>query len=170
MFIGHVDCGFHTVGQDNELRRSAVVMAAKVHDVYRSHSGRTLAKKSDESKGVGFGGATGIGAVTHFEYLYPFFIGLCFFSRSNIASPRQAIPATRRIKSVGVGSTFWIKRRSSTPYLYPRANNLVNVSTKKLNNGWDLRLCFRRRNNIASTRQATATTARIESMTFTFYL
>jgi hypothetical protein len=170
MFPSHLDGRFHIVCQHNELRRTAVVMGAKAPMYTLATAGRKIAKKLGKSKAGRLRRCYGIGAVTHFEYLYPFFIGLCFFSRSNIASPRQAIPATRRIKSVGVGSTFWIKRRSSTPYLYPRANNLVNVSTKKLNNGWDLRLCFRRRNNIASTRQATATTARIESMTFTFYL
>jgi len=141
----------------------------------RSHSGRENSEKaSGEQEGLGFGGAAGFGAVTHCESLFPFFIGLCLGSRNNIASPRQTIPATIRIKSVRAVSTFWIKRIRSHPYLYPRANNLVNLSSTELKTVryilFFLRLCFRGRNNIASTRQTTATTTRIGSMTFTFYL
>jgi hypothetical protein len=104
-----------------------------------------------------------------------FFYPPVFFSRSNIASPRQAIPATTRIKSVAVGSALYITRMIRfTFYLYPRANNLVNLSSTELKTVryilFFLRLCFRGRNNIASTRQTTATTTRIGSMTFTFYL
>jgi hypothetical protein len=51
MLPGHLDGGFHTVGQDDKLGRPAVVMAPKTHDVHFSHSGRDIAKKRDESKG-----------------------------------------------------------------------------------------------------------------------
>lgn len=37
--------GFHTVGEDDELRWPAVVIAAKTDDVHLSHSGRDIAKK-----------------------------------------------------------------------------------------------------------------------------
>ena len=57
-----VDSGFHIVCKNNELRRSAVVMGAKAHDVDLSHSGRKIARKPGESKGVGLrlGPARGI--------------------------------------------------------------------------------------------------------------
>jgi hypothetical protein len=51
MFPGHGDSGFHTVGQDNELRRPAVVMGAKADDVHLSHSGRDITKKRGQRKG-----------------------------------------------------------------------------------------------------------------------
>ena len=41
----------HIVGQDDELRRPAVIMAAKCYDVDLSHSGRKIARKPGESKG-----------------------------------------------------------------------------------------------------------------------
>ena len=44
MFPRHIDGGFHAIGQDDELGRPAVVMAAKAHDVDLSHSGRKIAK------------------------------------------------------------------------------------------------------------------------------
>ena len=42
--------GFHTVGQDDELGRPAVVMAAKAYDVDLSHSGRKIARNRGKSK------------------------------------------------------------------------------------------------------------------------
>ena len=51
MLPGQVNRRFHVVCQDDELRRPAVVIAAKTHDVHLSHSGRDIAKKRDESKG-----------------------------------------------------------------------------------------------------------------------
>jgi hypothetical protein len=45
MFPGHVDRGSHIVGQDDELRRSAVIMGAKTYDVDPSHSGRENSEK-----------------------------------------------------------------------------------------------------------------------------
>ena len=57
MFPSHVDGRFHVVGQDNKLRRSAVVKAAETHDVDLSHSGRKIARKPGESKG----GSSGLG-------------------------------------------------------------------------------------------------------------
>jgi len=50
MLPGHVDCGFHIVGQNNELGRPAVIMGAKADDVDLSHSGRKIARKLGESK------------------------------------------------------------------------------------------------------------------------
>jgi hypothetical protein len=52
MFPSHLDGGFHTIGQDDELRRPAVIMGAKAYNVDLSHSGRKIARKSGESKGV----------------------------------------------------------------------------------------------------------------------
>jgi hypothetical protein len=50
-----IDGGFHVVSQDDELRRSAVVMGAEAHDVDLGHSGRKIARKPGESKrGLGF--------------------------------------------------------------------------------------------------------------------
>src|SRR5436309_9526856 len=40
MVPSHVDGGFHAIGQDDELRWTAVVMGAKAHDVDLGHSGR----------------------------------------------------------------------------------------------------------------------------------
>jgi hypothetical protein len=47
----HVDGGFHIVCQDDELRWSMIVMAAKTYDVDLSHSGRKIARNRGESKG-----------------------------------------------------------------------------------------------------------------------
>jgi len=44
MFPSQLDGGSHIVGQDDELRWSAVIMGAKAHDVDLSHSGRKIAK------------------------------------------------------------------------------------------------------------------------------
>ena len=46
MFPSHLDGGFHIVGQDDELRWSAVVMGAKTYDVDLSHSGRENSEKT----------------------------------------------------------------------------------------------------------------------------
>jgi hypothetical protein len=46
MIPGHVDGGFHAVGQANELRRPAFVMSAKAYDVYPSHSGQKILEKT----------------------------------------------------------------------------------------------------------------------------
>jgi len=54
MVPSHVDGGFHAIGQDDELRWTAVVMGAKAHDVDLGHSGRKIARKPGKSKG-GFG-------------------------------------------------------------------------------------------------------------------
>src|SRR4029434_82256 len=51
MLPSHVDSGSHIVSQDDELRRPAVVIAAKADDVPLSHSGRKIARKLGESKG-----------------------------------------------------------------------------------------------------------------------
>jgi hypothetical protein len=51
MFPSHVDGGFHIVGQDDELRRAAVVMGAETHDVYLSHSGRENSEKTGGEQG-----------------------------------------------------------------------------------------------------------------------
>ena len=40
MFPSHLDGGFHVVGQDNKLRWSAGIIAAKAHDVDLGHGGR----------------------------------------------------------------------------------------------------------------------------------
>ncbi len=53
MFPSHVDGGFHTVGEDDELRRPAVVMGAKTYDVDLRHSGRKITRNPGQSKGVG---------------------------------------------------------------------------------------------------------------------
>jgi hypothetical protein len=45
---GHVDGGFHVVRQDDELRRPAVIMAAKAHDVDLSHGGRQNSGKVEQ--------------------------------------------------------------------------------------------------------------------------
>ena len=45
------DGGFHTVGQDDEFGRSAVIIAAKTHYVDLRHSGRKIARKLGKSKG-----------------------------------------------------------------------------------------------------------------------
>jgi hypothetical protein len=50
-----IDGGFHVVRQDDELRRSSVVMGAEAHNVHLSHGGRKIAKKPGESRGVGYG-------------------------------------------------------------------------------------------------------------------
>jgi hypothetical protein len=42
------------VGQDDELRRPAVIVRAKAYDVDLSHSGRKIARKLGKSKGLGF--------------------------------------------------------------------------------------------------------------------
>ena len=60
MLPGLVDCGFHIVRQDYELRWPVVVMRAKTHDVDFSHSGRDIAKKLGESKGVEAGEMAGL--------------------------------------------------------------------------------------------------------------
>jgi hypothetical protein len=52
MFPSHVDGGSHTVRQDDELRRPAIVMGAEAHDVDLSHSGRKIARKLGKSKGA----------------------------------------------------------------------------------------------------------------------
>ena len=52
MLPRHLDGGFHTVSQDDKLRRSAIVMGAKAHDVHLGHSARKIAKKPEESKGT----------------------------------------------------------------------------------------------------------------------
>jgi hypothetical protein len=54
MLPSHLDGGSHIVSQDDELRRPAVVKGAKAYDVDLSHSGRKIAKKLGESKGIGF--------------------------------------------------------------------------------------------------------------------
>jgi S1/P1 Nuclease len=46
MIPGHVDGGFHAVGQANELRRPPFVMSAKAYDVYPSHSGKKILEKT----------------------------------------------------------------------------------------------------------------------------
>jgi hypothetical protein len=51
MLPSHLDGGFHSVGQDDKLGWSAVVMGAKAHDVDLSHSGRKIPRKLGESKG-----------------------------------------------------------------------------------------------------------------------
>jgi hypothetical protein len=51
MLPSHLDSGSHIVSQDDELRRPAVVIAAKADDVPLSHSGRKIARKLGESKG-----------------------------------------------------------------------------------------------------------------------
>jgi hypothetical protein len=56
MLPRHLDGLFPIVSQDNELRRSAVVVRAEAHDVYLSHSGRKIAQKcGGEQGGVGSG-------------------------------------------------------------------------------------------------------------------
>jgi hypothetical protein len=45
MLPSHLDGGFHIVSQDDELRRSAVVIGAKTYDVDLSHSGRENSEK-----------------------------------------------------------------------------------------------------------------------------
>ena len=52
LFPGNVDGGSHIVSQDDELRRSIVVMAAKGDNVCLGHSGRKIAKNCEESKGA----------------------------------------------------------------------------------------------------------------------
>jgi hypothetical protein len=55
MFPRHLDGGSHIVCQDDELRRAAVVMAAKADDVDLSHSGRENSEKiRGEQGGAGF--------------------------------------------------------------------------------------------------------------------
>jgi hypothetical protein len=50
-----IDGGFHTVGQDDELRRPAVVVGAKAYDVHLSHSGREISEKlRGDKRGLGF--------------------------------------------------------------------------------------------------------------------
>ena len=46
MFPGHVEGGFHVVSQDDELRRTVVVIGAESYNVDfgLSHSGRKIAK------------------------------------------------------------------------------------------------------------------------------
>lgn len=51
MLPSHLDSRFHTVSQDDKLRRPVVVMAAKTHDVHLGHSGRKVARKPGERKG-----------------------------------------------------------------------------------------------------------------------
>jgi hypothetical protein len=55
MFPRLTDGRFHVVCQDDELRRSAVIVAAKTYDVYLSHSGAKIARKPGEGKGVASG-------------------------------------------------------------------------------------------------------------------
>jgi hypothetical protein len=43
--------GFHIVGQDDELRRPAVVMGAKAHDVDLGHSGGENSEKTRGEQG-----------------------------------------------------------------------------------------------------------------------
>jgi hypothetical protein len=50
MFPRLVDCGFHIVGQDDELRRPAGIMRAETYNINLSHSGRKIARKPGESK------------------------------------------------------------------------------------------------------------------------
>ena len=50
MLPRQLDGGFHIVGHDDELRGSAVVIAAKSHDVDLSHGGRKIARKAGKSK------------------------------------------------------------------------------------------------------------------------
>jgi hypothetical protein len=59
MFPRLIDGGFHTVGQDDELGRPAVVMAAKTYNVNLSHGGRKITKKLRGEHEVGFGLALG---------------------------------------------------------------------------------------------------------------
>jgi hypothetical protein len=51
MFPSHLDGGFHTVGQDDELRWSTVIMGAKTYDVDLSHSGRENSEKTRVEQG-----------------------------------------------------------------------------------------------------------------------
>ena len=46
MFPSHLDGGFHIVGQDDELGRTAVIMGAKTYDVDLSHSGPQISQKT----------------------------------------------------------------------------------------------------------------------------
>ena len=52
MFPRLIDGGSHFGRHDDELRRSALVMAAKTYDVDLSHSGRKIARKLGEQGGL----------------------------------------------------------------------------------------------------------------------
>jgi hypothetical protein len=49
VFPSHVDGRFHVVCQNDELRRPAVIISAEAYD--EDHSGWTIARKPEESKG-----------------------------------------------------------------------------------------------------------------------
>ena len=52
MLPSGLDGGFHIVSQNYEFRRPAVVMGAKTYDVDPGHSGRKIARKQGEGKGL----------------------------------------------------------------------------------------------------------------------
>ncbi len=52
MFPSHLDGGSHIVGQDDELRRPAVIKGAKAYDIDLSHSGPQNSGKSREEQEV----------------------------------------------------------------------------------------------------------------------
>jgi hypothetical protein len=66
------DGGFHVVGQDDELRRPAVVMGAKTYDVDLSHSGR---KNNEKTRGEQEGGRVNARPL----------LAICLFSFSKVA-------------------------------------------------------------------------------------
>jgi hypothetical protein len=53
MFPGHLDGGSHSVCQDDELRRPAVILAAEAHNVDSSHSGRENSEKTGGEQEAG---------------------------------------------------------------------------------------------------------------------
>ena len=53
MLPSHVDSGFHIVGEDDELGRPPVIVAAKAHDVDLSHGGRENSEKLRGEQVVG---------------------------------------------------------------------------------------------------------------------
>jgi hypothetical protein len=50
MFPRHLDSGSHIVSQDDELRRTAVIMGAKADDVDLSHNGPQNSEKSVDDR------------------------------------------------------------------------------------------------------------------------